>query len=284
MFPSSFAYHRAASVADAVSVLQNHDDARVLAGGHSLIPAMKLRLAMPEMLVDIGRIPELKEIRIDGDIRIGAMATYDEIRDHEQVASQLPIVAQAIEVIGDQQVRARGTLGGAIAHADPAADLTAVFAALEGRVMVSGPGGGREIAADDLFIDLWTTSMEPNEVLTEVIIPKPAGGTRMAYAKHAHPASGYAVVGVAAVLPTQQDGTIHDARVVVTGATSKPSRAMATENVLNGAGLDDGTIEAAASVAAEGLEINGDLYANVDFRSHLVRVMTRRALEACAEG
>lgn len=279
MFPSSFAYHRAASVADAVKMLGASDDARILAGGHSLIPAMKLRLAMPDTLIDIGRIPELKKISVDGDIHIGAMATYNEIRDNEQVASLLPILPQAIDVIGDQQVRARGTLGGAIAHADPAADLPAVFAALNGRVTVTGPSGEREILADDLFVDLWTTSIEPNEVLTDVIIPKPDQGTRMSYAKHAHPASGYAVAGVAVVLPAN-GGTIHDARVVVTGATSKPTRATAAENALNGTSGDAASIAKAAEVVTHDMDVNSDTYANVDFRSHLVRVMTKRALES----
>lgn len=279
MFPSSFAYHRASSVADAVARLDANEDARILAGGHSLVPAMKLRLAMPSMLVDIGRIPELKDIRVDNEIHIGAMATYDQIRDHEEVAALLPIMPQTIEVIGDQQVRARGTLGGAIAHADPAADLPAVFEALNGRVIVNGPSGEREIAAGDLFVDLWTTSIEPNEVVTEVIIPKPDAGTRMHYAKHAHPASGYAVVGVAAVLPVR-DGVVHDARIVITGATSKPTRAMAAEAALNGSTSDADAIARAVDAVTEGVEVNSDTYANVDFRSHLLRVMTRRALES----
>lgn len=280
MFPSSFSYHRASSVADAIAQLDANEDAQVLAGGHSLIPAMKLRLAMPAKLVDISRIPDLKTIRVDDDeVHIGAMATYDDIRDHEEVASLLPIMPQAINVLGDQQVRARGTLGGAIAHADPAADLTAVFAALDGRVVVQGTSGEREIGADDLFIDLWTTSIEPNEILTEVIIPRPAPGTRMHYAKHAHPASGYAVVGVAAVLP-MRDGVVHDARIVITGATSKPTRATAAEAALNGSAADGDAIDRAAAAVTEGLEVNSDTYANVDFRSHLVRVMTRRALES----
>ncbi|HWV23445.1 MAG TPA: xanthine dehydrogenase family protein subunit M [Thermomicrobiales bacterium] len=279
MFPSSFANHRAASVADALAQLDANEDAKILAGGHSLIPAMKLRLAMPSMLVDIGRIPDLKSLYVGDEIHIGAMATYNEIRDHEEIASLLPILPQAIAVLGDQQVRARGTFGGAVAHADPAADLPAVFAALNGRVRVQGSAGEREIAADDLFVDLWTTSIEPNEILTEVIIPIPESGTRMAYAKHPHPASGYAVVGVAAVVP-MRDGTVHDARILVTGATSKPTRSTAAEGALNGSVLDADAIAQAVAVVAEGLDVNADTYANVDFRSHLLRVMTKRALES----
>lgn len=279
MFPTSFAYHRADSVADAVAMLAQNPEAKILAGGHSLVPAMKLRLAAPGAIIDISRIPALRDIHLDDrHIHIGATATYDAIRDHSELASVLPIFSQAINVIGDQQVRARGTLGGSIAHADPAADLTAVFVALNGRVRVTGPAGEREIAADDLFIDLWTTALDPGEVLTEVVIPRPEAGTRMVYMKHAHPASGYAVVGVAVVLPVA-DGVISDPRVVITGATSRPERATAAEASLTGQALSDDTIASAASVAAQGLDINGDSYANEDYRAHLVTVMTRRALE-----
>jgi carbon-monoxide dehydrogenase medium subunit len=278
VFPTSFTYERASSVADAVALLEQHDDAKILAGGHSLIPAMKLRLAAPEMLVDISHITELKSIRIEDEIHIGAMATYNEIRGHAELGTLLPVLAEAINVIGDQQVRARGTLGGAIAHADPAADLTAVFEALNGRVKVAGPSGEREIAAEDLFVDLWTTTLEANEVLTEVVLPRPSDGTRMAYAKHAHPASGYAVVGVAVALP-MVDGVIDGARVVVTGATSKPTRLTSTEAVLNGSVLNNDTIGEAATAAAEGIDINGDSYASEEFRAHLIRVMTRKALD-----
>ena len=278
MFATSFTYERASSVSDAVSLLEQHEDARILAGGHSLIPAMKLRLATPETLVDISRLEELKGITIDDHIRIGAMVTYNEIRDHEHLRSLLPILDDAISVIGDQQVRARGTLGGSLAHADPAADLTAVFEALNGRVKAVGPAGEREIAAEDLFVDLWTTSLEPNEVLTEVIIPKPLEGTRMAYAKHSHPASGYAVVGVAVVLPVTE-GQVHESRVVLTGATSKPTRATEAENALNGQQVEDGVFASAASVASEGAEINGDSYASEAFRAHLIGIVTRKALD-----
>jgi carbon-monoxide dehydrogenase medium subunit len=278
VFPTSFTYERASSVANAVALLEQYEDAKILAGGHSLIPAMKLRLAAPEVLVDISRIAELKGINIGDEFRIGAMVTYNEIRDHAELSAMLPILAEAINVIGDQQVRARGTLGGAIAHADPAADLTAVFEVLNGRVKVIGPSGDREIKAEDLFVDLWTTTIEPNEVLTEVIIPRPIEGTKMAYAKHAHPASGYAVVGVAVALP-MVDGNYHDARIVLTGATSRPTRLTAAEGALNGATPGDEVISSAASVAAQRVDINGDTYASEEFRAHLIQVMTGRALE-----
>jgi len=281
VFPAPFAYERADSVAGAVQLLEQHEDAKILAGGHSLIPAMKLRLATPAMLVDISKLAELKDITIAEEIRIGAMATYNQIRDHRELKALLPVLGEAINVVGDQQVRARGTFGGAIAHADPAADLPAVFEALRGRVKVVGPNGAREIPAEELFVDLWTTTLEPTEVLTDIIIPKPADGTLMAYAKHAHPASGYAVAGVAVALPVT-DQVVHDASIVITGAASKPTRAVEAENALNGKMLDADVIATAAALASDGLDINGDTYASVDFRSHLVRVMTRRALEHAA--
>ena len=281
MFPAPFAYERADSVAGAVRLLEQHEDAKILAGGHSLIPAMKLRLATPAMLVDISKLAELKDITIADEIRIGAMATYNQIRDHRELKALLPVLGEAINVLGDQQVRARGTFGGAIAHADPAADLPAVFEALRGRVKVVGPNGEREIPAEDFFVDLWTTTLEPTEVLTDIIIPKPADGTLMAYAKHAHPASGYAVAGVAVALPVT-DETVHDARIVITGAAAKPTRAIAAENALNGKTLDADVLATAAALASDGLDINGDTYASVDFRSHLVRVMARRSLEHAA--
>jgi carbon-monoxide dehydrogenase medium subunit len=281
VFPTSFTYHRAQSIEDAVAMLQQNPDAKILAGGHSLIPAMKLRLAAPRALVDIGRIAELCEIRVGDDVHIGAMVTYNEIRDHVELATLFPMLPEAISVVGDQQVRARGTLGGAIAHADPAADLTAVFHALNGRIKVTGPSGEREIAADDVFVDLWTTSLEPNELLTTIVIPRPSEGTKMAYAKHSHPASGYAVVGVAVVLAIS-DGSVSDARVVVTGATSRSARAAGAEAALIGQSLTQTTIVDAASKASTGLKINGDTYASEEYRAHLVNVITRRALEQAA--
>lgn len=281
MYPSSFAYHRAESVADAVSRLEANPDAKILSGGHSLIPAMKLRLAMPDELVDISKLGELKSITIGDEVRIGAGVTYHEIATQEELAKLFPILPMAIEHIGDLQVRARGTFGGALAHADPAADLTAVFLALDGRVRAESSSGEREISAEDFFVDLWTTSLEPVEVLTEIILPKPGPSARMAYVKHAHPASGYAVVGIAAVIVTNGD-RVDDARVVVTGATSKPERLAAVEEALKGSGLSDESIRAAAANAAEGVSINGDTYADEEYRGQLMRVLTRKAIVEAA--
>lgn len=281
MFASSFAYHRAESVADAVARLDANPDAKILSGGHSLIPAMKLRLAMPGELVDISKLDELKSITVGDEVRIGAGVAYRDIASHAELARMFPILPMAIRQVGDLQVRARGTFGGSVAHADPAADLTAVFVALNGRAKLVSSGGEREVPADEFFLDLWTTALEPNEVLTELNLPLPADGARMAYVKHAHPASGYAVVGIAAVATIEGDGTT-DARVVVTGATSRPTRLGAVEDAVNGASLSADTISSASSHAADGIDINGDTYADAEYRAQLVRVLTRQALEHLA--
>lgn len=280
MFPTSFAYHRATSVADAVAMLAGHPEAKLLAGGHSLIPAMKLRLAAPAMLIDLGPVGDLKGVARDGGaVTIGAMTTYDELRSADGIAETFASIPEAINVIGDQQVRANGTIGGTLAHNDPAADLTAVFLALGGSVEVVGQAGQRTIAGEDLFVDLWTTSLEPDEVITRVVLPVPEGGSRQAYRKHAHPASGYAVVGIA-VAVEEANGAVSKASIVVTGATSKPTHATAAEAALSGKAFDASAIAAAAEVAAEGLEINGDAYASEPYRAQLVKVLTKRALEA----
>lgn len=278
MIPASFAYHQATSVEDAVRILAENPDAKILAGGYSLIPAMKLRLAQPGMLVDLGKLDALRGIvRQDDGIHIGAMATYDAIRDDATIRGLYPVVPSAIGTVGDQQVRAHGTWGGSLAHADPAADLTAVFLALGGTVHVVGGSGGRDIAADDLFVDLWTTSLEPDEIITELVLPIPAAGSIAGYRKYGHPASGYALAGVAVHLGLDGD-TVTSARVAVTGATSKATRATAAEDVLSGAPLDDGAIAAAAGVIAEGLEINGDAFASEQYRAHLLGVLLKQAI------
>ncbi len=281
MFASSFAYHRAESVADAAARLDANPDAKILSGGHSLIPAMKLRLAMPGELVDISKLDELKSITVGNDVHIGAGVSYRDIAAHAEIAEMFPILPVAINVIGDLQVRARGTFGGAVAHADPAADLTAVFVALNGRAKLVSSSGEREVPADDFFLDLWTTAMEPNEVLTEIILPRPVEGSRMTYVKHSHPASGYAVVGIAAVA-TFDGAAVKDARVVVTGATSRPEHLTALEDALRGSSLDAEAISAAASHAADGVDVNGDTYADEEYRAQLMCVLAKQALEQLA--
>ena len=282
MFPNQFEYHRPSTVEEAVRHLQQIPDAKLLAGGHSLLPAMKLRLAAPAALVDLGRIEGLRGIRVDGDIRIGAMTTYRQLIDSPELRERLPVIGETANDVGDPQVQALGTLGGSLAHADPAADFTAVVLALEGQVRAVGGGGERTVAADDLFVDLLTTSLQPDEVITEITIPVPADRTGAAYEKHRHPASGYAVVGVAAVVTLGEGETCQSARIAVTGATSKATRATAAEQALAGQALTAETIGRAAQAATEGLELNGDHYASADYRRHLVTVYTRRALERAA--
>ena len=277
MYPASFEYHRASSVADAIARIAENPDAKILAGGYSLIPAMKLRLAQPGELVDLGGIPELKGITVDGGARIGAMSTYDELRDHAELAALYPILPEVINVIGDQQVRAHGTIGGSLAHNDPAADMTAVFLALKGEVVAQGSAGERTIAADDLFVEFWTTSLNPDEIITEVRLLAPSAGARMTYEKHAHPASGYAIAGIAVVLSTS-GGIVDAARIAITGVTTVPTRAKAAESALVGKALDTSSIAAAVAVVADDLEINGDHHASVEYRTHLLKVHTGRAL------
>jgi carbon-monoxide dehydrogenase medium subunit len=281
VFPSEFEYYRASSVEDAIKLLGDHPDSKIIAGGHSLLPAMKLRLAVPSALIDIGRISSLKGISVNGGVTIGALTTYREIEDSQELKSRLPILAETANIVGDPQVRSLGTLGGSLAHSDPAADFPAVILALSGSVKVVGPSGERTISADDLFVDLLTTSLAENEVLTEVQIPIGSGTVGMAYEKHSHPASGYAVVGVAVVLGID-NGTCQSARIAVSGATSKATRSAAAEQAITGQPLNADTIANAASVAADGLEINGEIYASAEYRTHLIRVYTKRALTRAA--
>jgi aerobic carbon-monoxide dehydrogenase medium subunit len=280
VYPSQFEYERPSTVQEAVAILAGNPEAKVLAGGHSLIPAMKLRLAMPGTLVDIGRIGDLKGITVNGGARIGAMTTYVELEDSTELTSAFPIIKETVNIVGDPAVRSRGTLGGSLAHSDPAADFTAVMLALGASVSVTGPNGDREINADDLFVDLLTTSLEPEEILTAITIPG-LNGAGAAYEKHAHPASGYAVAGVAAVIKVD-GGAISSARIAVTGATSKATRASAVEAALVGKPANAETIAAAAALAADGLELNGDVYASAEYRAQLLKVLARRAVTRAA--
>ncbi len=282
MFPEQFAYQRASSVDQAIKMLEENPDAKIIAGGHSLLPAMKLRLAAPSALIDIARIPELKGISVNGGVTIGAMTTYRELLESQELKQAVPVLAETAYIVGDTQVRSKGTLGGSLAHSDPAADFTAVMLALGASVTAKGPNGEREVLADDLFVDLLTTSLEPNEIVTSVHLPASAVGAKAAYEKHAHPASGYAVVGVAAVLTIDGEGTCTAAGVAVTGATSKATRLRSVEDGLVGKKLDADAIAAATANASNGLEINGDVYASEEYRAHLVNVLAKRAITRAA--
>jgi len=283
MYPASFEYHRPGTVEEAVGLLTRYkDDAKVLAGGHSLIPMMKLRLAQPKHLVDIRRIGGLAGVREEGGtIAIGALTTHYAIESNTALKGKCPILPEAGAMIGDPQVRNLGTMGGSLAHADPAADWPAVVLALGAELKAVGPKGARAIKAQDFFTDLLTTALRPDEILTEIRIPVPPAHTGMAYAKHPHPASRFAVVGVAAVV-TVEGGKCKEAHVAVTGVGAKATRAKGVEAALAGKPLDAATIAAAAAKAADGIEMSADLQGSVEYKQHLTRVYAKRALEAAA--
>lgn len=276
MFPTTFDYYRPESVDDAIQLLQDHPGAKILAGGHSLLPAMKLRLALPEALVDLNRIDALRGVSANGDISIGAMTTYDQLAEADDL-SVLSIIGEAARLVGDSQVQNRGTIGGSLAHSDPAADYTAIMLALGATLTAIGPNGKRSIAIDDFFVDLFTTTLAEDEILTEIQIAAPSGNVGTAYEKQRHPASGYAVAGVAVLLHMDGD-TCSDVRIAVTGATTKATRATTAEDALKGQTLNDTTMAKAANVASEGLDLNGDAFASEEYRRHLIGVLTGRAL------
>ncbi len=284
MIPATFDYVAAGSVADATAFLAAHpDEAKIVAGGHSLIPLMKLRLAQPKYLVDISRIPGLREIKeVNGALEIGALATHHDIESSSIVRERLPILAETAATIGDVQVRNRGTLGGVLAHSDPAADYPAAILALGAEITAVGPSGQRTIKATDFFVDLLTTSLKSNELITSIRIPIPAAGTGAAYVKFPHPASRYAITGIAAVVQLGAGGKVASAAIGVTGAGSKAIRASAAEAGLVGGALDDAALQKAGSAAAEAIDPIGDIHASEEYRRHLVRELTGRALRAAA--
>jgi aerobic carbon-monoxide dehydrogenase medium subunit len=278
MIPESFEYFAPDNLDEALRLLAEHgDDAKVLAGGHSLIPLMKLRLAAPAVLVDLGRIGSLKGITTNnGTTRIGAMTTHYEVGHYEGLVTGATALHQAANVIGDQQVRNRGTIGGSLAHADPAADYPAAALALGAELALKSQAGERTVAADDWFVDLLTTAIEPGEIVTEVRVPS---WPNSAYVKYENPASEYAIVGVAAALKLSGD-TVDDIRVGVTGAAARAYRASPVETALKGKTLSASAIKDAAAGAAEGQETMGDVHASEDYRAHLARLLTERALTA----
>lgn len=280
MIPAQFDYLAPTTLDEAVTLLAQHpDDAKILAGGHSLIPAMKLRLAQPQLLIDIGRIADLAYIREEaGQIRIGAMTTHYAIESSARLKEICPLLPDCAAQIGDVQVRNKGTIGGSVAHSDPAGDWPAAIIALRAQMVVTGPSGERIIDADDFFIDMLTTALAPSEILRELRIATPQRRFGHAYQKVRHPASGFAVVGVAVNLSLAVDGTCNSAGVGITGVASKAYRAAAVESALTGKQIDEATIAAAASHATDGIDANSDLYASEEYRRHLAQVHTRRAL------
>jgi carbon-monoxide dehydrogenase medium subunit len=278
VIPAEFEYAAPESLEEAVGLLsQGGEDAKLLAGGHSLLPLMKLRLAAPSLLVDLRRVPGLAGIqREDGNVRIGAMTRHAELARHDE----LGVAARAASLIADQQVRNMGTIGGSLAHGDPASALPAVLLAAEGEVTAQGPSGQRTIAASELFQDYLTTALAPDEVLTEVRLPA-LDGFGWGYQKFNRRAEDWAMVGVCALVRAS-GGTCEDARVGLIHMGSTPLRATAVEEALRGQPLDAERIAQAAERADEGTEPPGDLNATPDYKRHLARVLTRRALEQAA--
>lgn len=280
MYPDSFDYYPAASLGDAHRLLQAHPDAKLLAGGQSLIPIMKLRLASPTAVIDIGRVTELRGIsQRDGVLRIGALTTHAELAAAADVGKAAPALAEAAALVGDPAVRNRGTIGGNIAHADPASDLPAVLVALDATIAVLGPGGGREIAATDFFTGVMSTALASNEIVAAVHVPVQAAGQGSAYVKFAHPASRYAVIGVAASVGIAK-GTCSGARVAIVGLVPHARRLPAVEQALHGQKPGDEAIAGAAARTAGdlGRDVSGDIFASAEYRAAMAPVYVRRAL------
>jgi aerobic carbon-monoxide dehydrogenase medium subunit len=285
MIPDPFEYHVAHSLEEASRLLaQFGADGKILAGGHSLVPLMKFRLAAPKHLVDISRLGDLKYIREDGEnVEIGALTTHYQIESSELLKVKCPLLPETAAEIGDVQVRNRGTIGGSLSHADPAGDWPAPIVALDAQVKAISARGQRWVAARDLFVELLTTSLEADEILTAVRVPALGPRTGSAYLKFRHPASGYALVGVAAVVSLDEQGHIAQPRVGITGVGPKAYRATAVEEALHGKVASTKHLAHASAHAADGIEVNSDLFASAEYRTHLASVYTRRALERAIE-
>jgi aerobic carbon-monoxide dehydrogenase medium subunit len=281
MIPANFDYESPRSLSEALDLLASREDAKVLAGGHSLLPAMKLRLAQPAVLIDIGRIGGLSYIRESGDrIVIGAMTTHADIAGSRLLLQSSPLLALAAAQIGDTQVRNRGTVGGSLAQAHPSADYPAAVLALDAEIVAHSRSGERVIPATRFFEGMFSTALHPDEILTEVRVPRTTG-ERVAYNKFHHPASGYAVVGVAVRLK-MSGTTIESVAVGITGVSDIAYRATKVENALRGNAAD--MIAQAAAHATDGREVLGDYYASSEYRAHLATVMARRTLTQAAAG
>jgi len=275
MIPAAFDYLRPATLDEAIALLELHGaEAKVLAGGHSLVPVMKLRLAQPKTVIDISRVADLSYIREQGDkIAIGAMTTHYDIEASPLLGDTCPLLTELAPQIGDAQVRNRGTIGGSLVHADPAADWPAAILALDADLEIAGSNGRRTVKATEFFVGMMETVVQSNEILCEIRVPTTARS--VAYVKFAQRASGFAIAGVAVVVDTANKTV----RVGVTGVAARPYRALAVESVLRGKVLNRDAIDQAAGIAAEGVEPLDDIHASAAFRAHLVQVNTRRALE-----
>ncbi len=282
-----FDYQRAGSVDEALSLFaqSSGDGAKFLAGGHSLLPAMKLRLASPETLIDISELKdELAGIEEkDGYLYIGALTTHRQVEYSDLVKEKCPVLAQMIWQVGDPQVRNRGTIGGSLAHADPAADYPALVLALGCAVEARGPGGTRMVSADDFFTGMFETALQPGELITQVVFPTFGPGRGARYEKFANPASRYAVVGVAAMLDVDESGTCEAARIGVTGAAPKAFRATSTEEELVGTALSDEDIASAVRGMVSASDLMEDLSGSPEYRAHLCAVQAKKAIREAAK-
>jgi aerobic carbon-monoxide dehydrogenase medium subunit len=283
MIPAKFDYVRPSSIGDAVTALADGgDDAKVIAGGQSLLPLLRLRLAYPELLVDVGGLDELIGVSDTGEhLLIGARTTHYQLVHDPLVAQHCGLLAAAAATVADPAVRHRGTLGGSLAHADPAGDLPAVALALDATLIARGPSGDREIAARDFFVDYLTTALQPGEILTGVQVPKLGSGWGYRYEKFHRTAQAWAIVGVAALV-RRSNGQVAEARVGLTNMGSVPIRAAAVEAAAAGAPASSEALQAAAASAGDGTQPPADLHGAPDYRRHLARVLTGRALEAAA--
>jgi carbon-monoxide dehydrogenase medium subunit len=276
MIPQQFEYSAPKTLDEALGLMA--EGAKPLAGGMSLIPMMKLRLAAPEHLVDLGRIKDLSYIREEsGALHIGATATHHDVESSPLVRGKCPLLAETAAHIGDVQVRNMGTIGGSVAHADPAADYPAALQALEAKIVLKGAKSERTVAADEFFLDTFTTALEPGEIVREVIVPIDGEGTGTSYQKVLQPASGFAIVGIAARL-RGSGGKITMARIGVTGLSNRAFRATAAEKALEGRTGTPAEIQAVAALVGQGIDANSDLHASSDYRLHLAAVYAAKAL------
>jgi carbon-monoxide dehydrogenase medium subunit len=283
MIPAEFDYVKATSVDQAVAALAEHgDEAKLLGGGQSLLPLLRLRLSYPTVVVDICKVDEMRGVREEGDqLVVGAMTTHDEVLKNALVRQHLPLLSETTETVADPAVRHKGTFGGALAHADPAGDLAAVAVALDATMTIAGPNGRRQVSASDFFVDYLQSVLEPDEVLVEIAMPKLGDGWGVHYEKFHRVAQAWAIVGVAAAVK-RSNGSIAEARIGLTNMGSTPVRARATEQALAGASADAGAVKAAAAKADEGTDPPVDLNGQADYRRHLAQVLTARAVSKAA--
>ncbi|GAB3670394.1 FAD binding domain-containing protein [Halopiger thermotolerans] len=287
MYPDEFDYYEATTVEEAIELLEDHamEETELLAGGHSLLPAMKTGLSSPDVLIDLGGVDALHGVAVDGEtLTVGAMSRYSDLLDADAAHEHAPALTAAVEQVGDRQVRNRGTIGGNLAHADPASDLPAAALVSDATLVAQGPDGERTIPADEFYYGMYATDLGPAEILTRVEVPS-AGDAVGTYAKKPSPSSGYAMVGVAALLMVD-DGTVTSARIGANGATDHGVRLEPVEDALTGESLDEETIAAAAEHATDDVDaalLMDDLQASGEFRAQLLEVYTERALEKAVD-